>query len=256
MLCKDVYCNNTDAVTSMGWQVDILDMTEPLQKYIPATGGQQWCWILQSSYCPAIPANASTKCLRHQCSHSNTSENYQGLVQSETKCCSIWMRICLLLNAYHSIHQIGINLIYPLKKSTNGIEYICTVTDYFTEWTKAPVIQDKRASTIAHLEHLFLRHVYDYCWIQRYFSISPCISKNHYIRSSTQIQQLCCQESTLYAAWLEQCLWLLHVVCDFHWNLDSQRYLHVQYLNLGTSWSQIMYSRFIHSELSLTDIIL
>ena len=45
--------------------------------------------------------------------------------------------------------RIGIDIIGPLKKSTNGNKYIITCSDYFSKWVEARALPDKSAHSIA-----------------------------------------------------------------------------------------------------------
>lgn len=46
--------------------------------------------------------------------------------------------------------KIGIDLIGPLKETTNGMKYICTCVDYFSKWLEAKPLQNKTGIEVAN----------------------------------------------------------------------------------------------------------
>ena len=55
--------------------------------------------------------------------------------------------------------MMGIDLVGPLKKTSDGNTYIFTATDFFTKWTEAFPIPSKNAEEIAKcIMKLFFRH--------------------------------------------------------------------------------------------------
>ena len=46
-------------------------------------------------------------------------------------------------------HQIGMDLIGPLKETPRGSKYIITVTDYFSKWAEAEPLMNKSATSVA-----------------------------------------------------------------------------------------------------------
>ena len=48
-------------------------------------------------------------------------------------------------------HQIGMDLIGPLKETPRGSKYTVTVTDYFSKWAEAEPLKDKSATSVADI---------------------------------------------------------------------------------------------------------
>ena len=46
-------------------------------------------------------------------------------------------------------HQIGTDLIGPLKETPRGSKYIITVTDYFSKWAEAEPLMNNLATSVA-----------------------------------------------------------------------------------------------------------
>ena len=58
-------------------------------------------------------------------------------------------------------HQLGIDLIGPLRPTPRGFKYIMTIIDYYSKWAEAGPLKDKTASAVAE----FLYMVSEHAWL-------------------------------------------------------------------------------------------
>ena len=51
-------------------------------------------------------------------------------------------------------HQLGIDLIGPLRPTPRGFKYIMTIIDYYSKWAEAGPLKDKTASAVAEFLYM------------------------------------------------------------------------------------------------------